>query len=107
MRDLEQFRSQCAPQNPEREAVSLETFRRLPWLVRAFYAQKLRGGQKPPSELAMRCLINDYLRAGWSSRGSKSVDGWKPSKGTGRAHDTHYAAMLHAHPEPGRAGYGM
>jgi hypothetical protein len=62
---------------PERVTVTRETFRRLPLVIRSWYAMRARGGAPLPSELAVRCLVNDCRRANYRCGGSKSVDGWR------------------------------
>ncbi len=77
MRNLQQLRNQHEAKHPAHTAVSEETFRRLPSHVRRWYAERARQGCRPLTELAARCMVNDFLARGYSHGGWRSVDGWK------------------------------
>jgi hypothetical protein len=59
------------------EPVTRETFQRLPKAVREWYQSWINVGGKMPTELAARCLVNDFWFCKFSRGGSKGVDGWK------------------------------
>ena len=59
------------------DTVTQETFRRLPLVVRNWYASRARMGMPLPTELAVRCLVNDFLATKHQRSGYKSTDGWK------------------------------
>jgi hypothetical protein len=63
--------------DPYREFVTPATFRRLPLAVRQWYRSRRSQGYPMPSELAMRCLINDFLSVKYRRGGRKSVDGYR------------------------------
>jgi hypothetical protein len=63
-----------------RAPVTPATFRRLPLAVRQWYGSRQRQGYPPPSELAMRCLVNDFLSVKYRRGGRKSVDGYRAGR---------------------------
>jgi hypothetical protein len=77
MRNLESLRLLHQATRPETIPVTPETYRRLPLTVREWYGRRARMGMPMPTELAVRCLINDFLAAKFHCGGHKSVDGYK------------------------------
>jgi hypothetical protein len=73
--EVERIRRLHTAAGPELVLVSQETFRRLPLAVREWYGDRFDG--RLPTELAARCLVNDFLYAKYSRGGYRSVDGYK------------------------------
>jgi hypothetical protein len=76
--DVEQAKREHMAPPPELIWVTRETFERLPRDVRAWYARRVKLRNPMPSELAMRCLLNDCIRYNYGRGGEDAVDGRKP-----------------------------
>ncbi len=76
--EVERLRKLHPKMGTDRIRVTQDTFRRLPLAIRRWYAERVRlQGDRLPSELAVRCLVNDILSSNVPRGGYRTVDGWK------------------------------